>query len=87
MSKIHPKRSAGTLSKKEILALHTSIVQVLKEAILLKGTDNGDEVVEGGLYEPKVYGKGAAPCLRCGYQIQRIVVGQRGTHFCLKCQK
>ncbi|MGQ9518426.1 MAG: zinc finger domain-containing protein, partial [Anaerolineae bacterium] len=26
------------------------------------------------------------PCRRCGTPIERIVVGQRGTHFCPRCQ-
>ncbi|MBT6152445.1 MAG: hypothetical protein HOH75_10695, partial [Chloroflexi bacterium] len=26
------------------------------------------------------------PCLACYTPISRIVIGQRGTHFCPKCQ-
>src|SRR5699024_10521836 len=32
------------------------------------------------------YQRTGDPCERCGTPIQRIVVGQRGTHFCPKCQ-
>jgi formamidopyrimidine-DNA glycosylase len=34
-----------------------------------------------------VYGKGGAPCIRCGGTIRRIVVGGRGTHYCPSCQR
>lgn len=87
LAKIHPTRLAQTIKKNEVLALHSAIIQVLEEAILLKGTDNGDYVVEGGMYQPKVYGRGKENCPSCGTKISRIVVGQRGTHFCGKCQK
>lgn len=87
LSKIHPTRKADSLKKREISALYSAIVEVLNEAILFKGTDNGDYVVEGGMYSPKVYGRSEAACNRCGHRISKIVVGQRGTHFCGKCQK
>jgi len=86
LAKIHPTRSAQTLKKGEITNLHKAIIEVLKEAISLNGTDNGDEVVEGGLYQPKVYGRKELDCSRCKSKIVRIVVGQRGTHFCKRCQ-
>jgi uncharacterized Zn finger protein (UPF0148 family) len=39
-----------------------------------------------GNYAPAVYGRGDEPCKRCGTRIVRMVVGQRGTHFCPRCQ-
>ena len=42
----------------------------------------------GGMQDEfKVYGRKGKPCVRCGEPIRRIVVGQRGTHFCARCQK
>src|SRR6266480_36715 len=35
----------------------------------------------------RVYHQQGKPCLRCGTPIERIVVTQRSTHFCPKCQK
>ena len=35
----------------------------------------------------QVYQRGEEPCYQCGTPIQRIVVGQRGTHFCPQCQQ
>ncbi len=34
----------------------------------------------------RVYGRGGKPCPECGRAIRRIVVGQRGTHLCTRCQ-
>lgn len=87
LARIHPLRTAKSLKEDEISALHSAIVKILNEAIELKGTDNGDEVVSGGLYQPKVYGRTNSACLRCGDKLSRIVVAQRGTHFCKTCQK
>ncbi|HET9416914.1 MAG TPA: zinc finger domain-containing protein, partial [Candidatus Limnocylindria bacterium] len=33
-----------------------------------------------------VYRRTGEPCYRCGRRIERIVVGQRSTHFCPRCQ-
>ena len=34
-----------------------------------------------------VYGRGGEPCYTCGTAITKIVLGQRGTHYCHQCQK
>jgi formamidopyrimidine-DNA glycosylase len=34
-----------------------------------------------------VYAREGLPCVRCGAPIRRIVVAQRGTHYCPKCQR
>ncbi|MGI6524321.1 MAG: DNA-formamidopyrimidine glycosylase [Bdellovibrionota bacterium] len=85
-AKIHPLRKAKTLTKNEVKLLHRSIQRVLKEAISAEGTDFGDNVVVGD-YTPQIYGRSGLPCSRCKTLIQRLVVGQRGTHFCPCCQK
>jgi formamidopyrimidine-DNA glycosylase len=85
LAKIHPLRTAASLSDAEIAALYRSIRQVLRKAIEDEGTDAGDGVIEGD-YAPRVYGREGRPCYRCWQPIHRIVVGQRGTHFCPHCQ-
>ena len=35
----------------------------------------------------RVYGKQGEPCAQCSRAIERIVVAQRGTHFCPHCQQ
>jgi formamidopyrimidine-DNA glycosylase len=85
-ARIHPLAEARQISKRRLMALHQAIRETLAEAIELLGTDFGDGVVHGGSYQPRVYGREGYPCERCGAAIQRIVVGQRGTHLCARCQ-
>jgi len=85
-ARIHPMSPAHRIPRVKIEALHQSIRDVLGEAVSLLGTDFGDGVVQDGMYSPKVYGRDGSPCSRCGKEIQRIVVGQRGTHVCPTCQ-
>jgi formamidopyrimidine-DNA glycosylase len=35
----------------------------------------------------QVYHKNGSACPRCGSIIERMVLGQRGTHFCPTCQR
>jgi formamidopyrimidine-DNA glycosylase len=84
-ARIHPLRRADSLSDAEIAALYRSIRSVLRQAIEDEGTDAGDGVIEGD-YEPRVYGREGQPCYRCHQPLHKIVVGQRGTHFCPQCQ-
>ncbi|MGQ9667139.1 MAG: bifunctional DNA-formamidopyrimidine glycosylase/DNA-(apurinic or apyrimidinic site) lyase, partial [Anaerolineae bacterium] len=88
---IHPLRRACELSAEEIQRLHTAVQQVLQEAIDHRGTTlrnyrdaNGEE--GENQFRLDVYRRQGEPCRRCGTPIERIVVGQRGTHFCPRCQ-
>ena len=85
LAKIHPLRRADSLSEAEIAALYRSIRKVLRTAIKHQGTDAGDGIIEGD-YAPRVYGREGQPCYRCHQPLHKIVVGQRGTHFCAQCQ-
>jgi len=84
-ARIHPRRKTDSLAEAEVAALYRSLRKVLRTAIEDEGTDAGDGVIEGD-YHPRVYGRTDQPCYRCHQPIQRIVVGQRGTHFCPQCQ-
>lgn len=86
-ARIHPKRRAQSVTRTEAGALLRELRATLREAIELQGTDAGDGVVEYGSYEPRVYARENLPCHRCGTAIRRIVLGQRGTHFCPACQR
>ena len=35
----------------------------------------------------RVYGRQGKPCPACGTNIRRVVVAQRGTHYCPRCQR
>jgi len=82
---IHPQRKTDSLTEAEVATLYRSIRKVLRTAIADEGTDAGDGIIEGD-YHPRVYGRTDKPCYRCYQPIHRIVVGQRGTHFCPQCQ-
>lgn len=86
-ARVHPLRSAASLNSSEVALLHRGIRKILLDAIAKSGTDFGDGVVYGGGYAPKVYGRDGGPCPRCKRVIRRMVVGQRGTHVCVRCQR
>lgn len=92
---LHPLRCADTLSAKEISLLRNSIRKVLRRAIGAGGTSLGagrtnfyglDGRPGRNLTKLKVYGRKGKPCPRCGHPVERLVVGQRGTHICPVCQ-
>lgn len=86
-ARIHPLTPAHSVSRKRCSDLHQAIQETLRTAIELAGTDFGDGVVEGGMYNPLIYGRSGESCTRCGRAITRILVGQRGTHICPNCQR
>lgn len=84
---IHPLTPSDALSQKQSGNLLQSIREVLTEGIRLNGTSI-DWVYQGGDFQDqlRVYRRTGEPCPVCDEPIQRIVVGQRGTHFCPQCQ-
>ncbi|MDP9467622.1 MAG: bifunctional DNA-formamidopyrimidine glycosylase/DNA-(apurinic or apyrimidinic site) lyase [Chloroflexota bacterium] len=90
-ARLHPLRAADTLTPREIRRLHRAVRAVLRQGIANRGASFADYVGADG--EPgdnaerlAVYQRTGEPCLRCGRAISRIVVGQRSTHFCPRCQ-
>ncbi len=88
---INPKRPARTLKPKEIRLLHTTTVEVLNEAIRLRGSSvNTYRDVNGQkgrfLNRIRVYGKENEECAICKTPITRIVLSGRSTFFCKRCQ-
>lgn len=91
-SGLHPLAVAGRVARRRAIALHGAIQAVLGEAIASGGSSISDYVdTEGrkGSFQQshRVYGREGAACVVCRSEILRIVVGQRGTHFCPKCQR
>ncbi len=88
---IHPLRRAETLTPQEVARLHEAIRAVLELGIEHGGTTFGrhqDIWGEAGRNRAHlaVYQRAGEPCLRCGTPLVRMVVAQRGTHFCPTCQ-
>ncbi len=84
---IHPLRAAVTLTADEAARLWAAIRTVLQAGIERNGASI-DWVYRGGDFQNdfNVYGRTGQPCKTCGQPVQRLVVGQRGTHICPHCQ-
>ena len=90
-SQIHPEQEANTLTRQEIQKLHQEIISVLGEAVEAGGTTirtYQNALGDAGKFQVslKVYGQTGKPCPRCGKEIVKTKVAQRGTHFCPSCQ-
>jgi formamidopyrimidine-DNA glycosylase len=95
-ARIHPCRIAATLSKTETKAVHRAIPKVLNHGLKNLGTTLGSG--KSNFYsvarhrgrnqdQLKVFRRSGLPCPRCKTPIERIIVGQRSTHICPRCQK
>jgi len=87
LARLHPLTRSDWVSEEEAARLWMAIRQVLEEGIRRNGASI-DWVYRGGDFQNhfRVYGRQGESCPVCGTKIQRIVVGQRGTHFCPNCQ-
>ncbi|MFW5708927.1 MAG: DNA-formamidopyrimidine glycosylase [Chloroflexota bacterium] len=90
-AQIHPLRRSNRLSEAEIYRLHQTIQDALNAGIDHEGASvNWYRKPDGtkGTSQDHffVYGRNGEPCRRCGHTIEKIRVGQRGTHFCPNCQ-
>lgn len=84
---LHPLTPADQLTPAQAERLLACIRAVLEEGIRRNGASI-DWVYRGGDFQNyfRVYKRTGLPCPVCATPIQRITVGQRGTHFCPKCQ-
>lgn len=92
MAGIHPKRSAGRISRARMVRLVDAIREILTAAILMGGTTLRDFVNSDGkpgyfAQSLNVYGRGGEPCRQCGDTLREIRLGQRSTVYCAKCQR
>jgi formamidopyrimidine-DNA glycosylase len=88
---IHPKRRAERISLPRMQALAEAIKTVLLRAIEAGGTtlrDFHDGNGEPGYFhlELGVYGREGEPCLVCDTAVSAMVLGQRSTYYCKRCQ-
>ena len=89
---VRPTRRSGRVTRRECEALARAIRQVMRRSIATGGSSIRDYVApdgSDGAYqdERRVYARAGEPCFRCGRPVRRIVVGQRGTHYCPGCQR
>jgi len=87
MARLHPLTASDAVSMEEAEILWMAIREVLEEGIRRNGASI-DWVYRGGDFQNhfRVYGRQGEACPVCGTTIERIVVGQRGTHICPTCQ-
>jgi len=89
---IDPRRAAGVISLVRYERLADCVKVVLARAIAQGGTTLRDFV--GGDGKPgyfqqqlQVYGREGQPCVRCATPLLRVVLGQRASVYCPRCQR
>jgi formamidopyrimidine-DNA glycosylase len=90
-ARLHPAQIAAKLAKKQLLALHRAVREILEAAIRLRGSSISDYVdAEGkrGTFQQwhRVYQRKGKPCFRCRENIRRVIVAGRSSYFCPRCQ-
>lgn len=90
-ARIHPAKLGANLSTKQVAVLHRALQEILKKAILLRGSSISDFVDadgEPGEYQQhhRAYGREGEKCYRCGSIIRRAIVAGRSSYFCPRCQ-
>lgn len=92
LSKINPYKKANELKKEELQNIIDNTKIVLEQAIKEGGTTiksyTSSEGVHGRFQQMlNVHQRKGEKCLTCGTEIEKVVIGGRGTYFCPKCQK
>lgn len=95
IAKLHPCRQSGALRRPDYVHLHAGIVEALRRGIANMGTSLGRGQTNfysvsgrrGRNTELNVFRRDGEGCPRCGTIIERIIVGQRSSHFCPRCQR
>ena len=87
MARLHPLTVSNSVTAEQAQALHQAIYSVLNEGIRRNGA-SFDWVYRGGEFQNyfRVYARTDEECPVCGTRIERILVGQRSTHYCPVCQ-
>ena len=89
---IDPRRAAGSVSRARYARLAAEVKRILAWAIERGGTTLRDFINPDGMpgyfvRELQVYGREGEPCRTCGTAIRQVVLGQRSTFWCPRCQK
>lgn len=91
-AKVHPASPSQSLTRAEAIAIYEQTIAVLGQAVEKGGSTirtYTNAFGEDGTMQDfhQVYDKAGQACSRCGYIIEKIQLGGRGTHFCPKCQR
>ena len=85
-------RAAGRVSRERYRVLADAVRAILAYAITRGGTTLRDFISPDGApgyfeQELAVYGRGGAPCPRCGRALRQAAIGQRASVWCGHCQR
>ncbi|MCU0668876.1 MAG: bifunctional DNA-formamidopyrimidine glycosylase/DNA-(apurinic or apyrimidinic site) lyase [Myxococcota bacterium] len=88
---VRPTRAAGRVTRAECDRIAAALRRVLVRSIETGGSSISDYVAPDGADgayqdERRVYARTGEPCHVCATPVKRIVVGQRSSHFCARCQ-
>jgi len=88
---VRPTRRAGRLKRAEIDLIVRFTPIILNAAIASRGTtfrSYRDSRGQPGRFQERllVYGRAGEPCRTCGEPIRNVVVGQRASFYCPRCQ-
>jgi formamidopyrimidine-DNA glycosylase len=89
---VSPMRAAGKVSRERYADIAREVRAILDYAIRRGGTTLRDFISPDGApgyfeQELSVYGRGGAPCPRCGRALKQSMLAQRATTWCGHCQK
>src|SRR5690606_3603131 len=92
-ARLHPETPADTLSTRAVNRLLAEVRAVLEKALAEGGTSFDAQYVnvngQAGYFAHSLnaYGRGGAPCPRCGRPLVREAFMNRSSHFCPRCQR
>jgi formamidopyrimidine-DNA glycosylase len=89
---VRPMRRAGRVTQSEIEKITAATPVILRAAIGSNGTtfrSYRDSRGQPGRFAERlrVYGREGEPCFTCSTPIRNVVVGQRASFYCPKCQR
>ncbi|MCP1386652.1 bifunctional DNA-formamidopyrimidine glycosylase/DNA-(apurinic or apyrimidinic site) lyase [Corynebacterium sp. TA-R-1] len=89
---LKPWRTARTMRQRDAVAVLEASRDVMERSLEQGGTSFDSLYVNvngsSGYFSRSLnaYGQAGKPCARCGTPIERVVVGQRSSYFCPRCQ-
>lgn len=95
-ARLHPLSGSNALNLEQATKLHRAIRKVLKQGLKNAGTTLGNGQANFYSLERRtgrnrsflnVFRRTGQPCPSCASPIERLVVGQRSTHICSRCQQ
>jgi formamidopyrimidine-DNA glycosylase len=91
-ARVRPTRRGGKVTRDETERIVAATKDVLHEAIGSRGTTfrsyRDSRGQPGGFSKLlRVYDREGKPCLECGTPIRAVILGQRSSFYCPRCQK